>query len=75
MCRIPRDQTTSCRLASPTRGWEAAITALSLAAVLATVTPALVRDVFGVDCTTVACPATGAPLIVPLDEDGELIAP
>ena len=34
-----------------------------------TVTPDLVRDVFGVHCTTVACPVTGAPLIVPLDEE------
>jgi ABC-type cobalamin/Fe3+-siderophores transport system ATPase subunit len=33
-----------------------------------TVTPGLVRAVFGVRCTTVACPVTGAPLIVPLDE-------
>lgn len=32
------------------------------------VTPDLVRDVFGVECTTVTCPVTGAPLIVPLDE-------
>jgi iron complex transport system ATP-binding protein len=34
----------------------------------ATVTPGLVRDVFGVDCTTFTCPVTGVPLIVPLDE-------
>ena len=35
----------------------------------ATVTPELVRGVFGVACTTVTCPVTGAPLIVPLDEE------
>jgi ABC-type cobalamin/Fe3+-siderophores transport system ATPase subunit len=34
----------------------------------ATVTPDLVHDVFGVHCTTVPCPVTGAPLIVPLDD-------
>lgn len=33
-----------------------------------TITPALVRDVFGVHCTTVTCPVSGAPLIVPLDD-------
>jgi ABC-type cobalamin/Fe3+-siderophores transport system ATPase subunit len=36
-----------------------------------TVTPALVRDVFRVHCTTVACPVTGAPLVVPLDDPGD----
>lgn len=35
------------------------------------VTPALIRDVFGVDCTTVTCPVSGAPLIVPLDGHAE----
>lgn len=33
------------------------------------VSPALVQAVFGVRCTTVTCPVSGAPLIVPLDEE------
>lgn len=34
------------------------------------VTPDVVRQVFGVDCTIVPDPVSGAPLVVPLD-DGE----
>ncbi|MEX2550738.1 MAG: ABC transporter ATP-binding protein [Nitriliruptoraceae bacterium] len=34
------------------------------------VTPALVRDVFGVRCTTIACPVSGVPLVIPLEDDG-----
>jgi len=36
-----------------------------------TVTPGLVQDVFGVRCTTVICPVSGAPLIVPLDDHSD----
>lgn len=35
---------------------------------MATLTPTLVHEVFGIRCTTVADPVCGAPLIVPLDD-------
>jgi ABC-type cobalamin/Fe3+-siderophores transport system ATPase subunit len=35
---------------------------------LDTVTPELVLDVFGVRCTTIPCPVTGAPLVVPVED-------